>query len=210
MSRDFSASALTQYASEHVSERVFVYIDFDSGAVRLHDGWGEITWGSNAWSGLGDLGGISGISEAADIGARSVTLRLSGVDASLVASALDRTDYKGRAVDIYVGACDADGDLVADPDLLWRGKADVCSLTFDKGVAEIELSCENELADLMEPNLSRFSDEDHQLRNPGDPFFEHLAMMIDRNVKWGNYSFTGGGDALGPGNDGSKVIEIER
>lgn len=206
MSRDFSSAALTQYAGEHVSERVFVYINFDSGAVRLHDGWGDITWNSLTWNGIGDFGGISAVQEASDIGPRSVTLRLTGVDSAYVASALDRTDYKGRTVEIYVGACDADGDLVADPDLLWRGTADVASVTMDKNVAEIELQCENELADLVEPNLSRFSDEDHQLRYPGDPFFEHLPQMMNRDVKWGDFSYYGGdGDS-----DGRRVIEIER
>lgn len=206
MSRDFSSAALTQYAGGHISERVFVFIDFDSGAVRLHDGWGNITWNSQTWSGIGDFGGISTVQEAPDVGPRSVTLRLSGVDSAYVASALDRTDYKGRTVEIYVGACDADGDLVADPDLLWRGTADVASVTMDKNAAEIELQCENELADLGEPNLNRFSDEDHQLRNPGDDFFEYLPLMINRNVKWGNFAFTGGGAAIGDGNDGGRMI----
>jgi hypothetical protein len=205
LSRDISSAAATHYAGEHVSERVFVYIDFDSGAVRLHDGWGDITWDSQTWSGIGDFGGISGVQESPDGGARTVTLRISGVDTANVVSALDRTDYKGRTVEIYVGVCDADGDLLDDPDLMWRGSADVASVTMDKNTAEIELQCENELADLVEPNLSRFSDEDHQLRYPGDLFFEHMPQMIDRNVKWGDFSYYGGDN-----NDGKRVVTPER
>lgn len=193
--------ALTETVGDHIFERVFAYINFDSGAVRVHDGYGDITWGGNTWSGLGEFGGISRISEASDIGPRAISLRLTGVDLSTVASALDRTDYKGRDVEIYVGSCDSDGDLLADPDLFWKGYADVASLSFGKNTAEIELSCENELADLLEANINRFSDEDHQLRYPGDLFFEHLAFMEGREIKWGQFYYSGNFGHAGPGGD---------
>jgi len=47
------------------------------------------------------------------------------------------------------------------------------------------VSCEPLAARLLRPNVSRYSDQDHQMRHPGDKFFEFLAQMENKDVTWG-------------------------
>ncbi|RLA58709.1 MAG: hypothetical protein DRQ89_15055, partial [Epsilonproteobacteria bacterium] len=51
-------------------------------------------------------------------------------------------------------------------------------------------------ARLLRPNVSRYADEDHQLRFPGDDFYSYLAEMEKKGVLWG-------GQRVTPGNSGS-------
>jgi hypothetical protein len=184
MARDLTAAHVAQYESDSLRALVFVKLDFSSGIVRTHNGVGTYTWGGSSWDGVGELGGISIVEEGVEIRPLRVKLTLSGIDASLVSSAMTE-EYHGRPADIYAGALDSDYQLVADPDVIWSGYMDHMAVSLDKGTGIIELVCENKFARWDLQRTIYYSDAEQQARFPGDLGLEYQAQLQDKNDQWG-------------------------
>lgn len=182
-----SISALNKAALEASGAKDihFLFLDFATDPMYACTGTRTYTWGGNDWLGIGEISGISDIAHASDIAARPLTLTASGVDSFIVQPALSRTNYKHRQVAIYRGFLDTDENLIDDPYTVWKGRMDVGSFAADKGSAFVQMRCEPLAADLLRANVSRYSDQDHQQRWPGDRFFEYLPQMADKDVVWG-------------------------
>ena len=118
-----SAAALAQLSQRYVRPVMFVSLGFDSGTQYLHDAIGPYVWGGQTWQGTGDFGSVEMVEEGQDLSPYGVTLRLSGIDASLATEALTG-DYVLSAVALYAGFVDSGNVLVADPDLIWSGTMD--------------------------------------------------------------------------------------
>lgn len=170
--------------SEHSGRVYFIHLDlavepfFACTATRTY------TWGGYTWLGIGEIAGISEIAEASDAAARQLTLSMSGVDAAIVEPVLSRTNYKGRAAAIYRGLIDANQNLVDDPIPVWKGRMDVGSMVWNETYIA-QMVAEPLASRLLRANVSRYSDEDHQLRYPGDRFYEFLPQMEKKDVTWG-------------------------
>lgn len=193
-------SALNKAALEatHARRIYFLFLDLASEPLRACTGARTYTTLSNDWLGIGEIQGISDLAEAADLSARPVTLTLSAADSFITEPFLSRTNYKNRSAVIYRGTLDADGDLIDTPDRLWTGRMDVGSVVRgDENIAQI--TCEPLSARAMRVNISRYSDQDHQLRHSGDRFYEFLAQMEKKDVTWGGQRIAprGGGGAPG-------------
>jgi hypothetical protein len=59
------------------------------------------------------------------------------------------------------------------------------------------MQCEPIAARLLRPNISRYSDQDHQLRYPGDKFYEYLPQMEAKDAMWGGARIMPGGGGTG-------------
>jgi hypothetical protein len=178
-------SSTNETASERPSVRIFVAcdLDFASGHVRAHDGIGTLSWGGNDYDGVGQFGGIEIAEESIDLIAMPLRLKLSGVDASLVATAMDEV-YQGRQATLYFGLVDASThQLIDTPEVLWEGMMDQMTVNLADGVGEINLSCEHRLR--REPRIARYTHEDMQLQYPGDRFFDLLPAIAGYRGKWG-------------------------
>lgn len=203
-----SLSALNKTASEseHSGRIYFLFLDLTGDPLRACTGTRTYQFDGEDWLGIGEIAGISDIAEAADVAARPVTITLSGVDAFIVEPVLSRVNYKGRSARIYRGWLNPDETLVDDPDIIWSGRMDVGSATLDQGIAIAQMTCEPLAARLIRVNMSRYSDEDHQLRHPGDKFFEYLPQMESKDdVTWGGERIgiaRWGGSGLGAGGTG--------
>lgn len=179
-----SALNKAELESEHSRPIEFIFLDFAVSPFRVCTGARNYTWGGFTWFGVGDISGISAISDVADIAARPVTVTLTGVDSYVVDPVQSRTNYKNKSAVIYKGYLDADHDLVDDPDVRWSGRMDVGSMLRDDNYMA-QMVCEPLAARLLRVNMSRYSDEDHQLRHSGDKFFEFLPQMEKKDVIWG-------------------------
>jgi hypothetical protein len=189
-----SISATNQAALEAGSAKdiYFVFLDLAGDPWRACTGTRSYTTLGESWLGIGEIAGISELVEASDVAARPVTLSLSGVDPFIVEPVLSRTNYKGRTATIYRGFLDGDEALLDAPFPVWTGRMDVGSVSFDKGLAVAQMQCEPLAARLLRPNISRYSDQDHQLRWPGDRFYEYLPQMAQKDVVWGGARVGGG------------------
>jgi hypothetical protein len=186
-------SAANEAAADRSTVRIFIAcdLDFASGHVRAHDGLGVLTWGSNDYDGVGRFGGIELAEETIDVIAKAVRMSLSGVDSSLMTTAMTE-EYQGRQAILYFGLVDHQtNQLIDTPEILWEGLMDQMGVKLAQGTGAISLSCEHRLR--REPRIARYTDADQQLAYPTDRFFDLLGKIQGFRGTWG---------ATGVANDG--------
>ncbi len=187
MSRSMTAGALTALTAEHAVYGYAVEMDFTSGFVRVNSTPMTLTIDGNSFTGLGDLGDISPLSEGLDLQARGVRLGLSGVPSSMRAIALGE-HYQGRSAKIWSCLFDSDHKLIADPIGPWRYKMDTMEIVGqgeDDDFSKIILSCADEIAGWRTAKTSRYTDGEQQARHPGDKGLEFVPSMQDFVFIWG-------------------------
>jgi len=199
-----SATNKAALESAHSGRIYFLFLDLVGDPLHACTGTKTYSFDGEDWLGIGEIAGFSDFASAADLAARPITITLSGVDAWVVEPILSRTNYKGRDVKIYRGLIDSDEDIIDDPYLIWEGRMDVGSMLYADTYAA-QISCEPKTAQLLRPNISRYSDEDHQQRHDGDKFYEFLSQMEAKDVMWGGQRVSmtrWGGGGLGGGGGG--------
>ncbi len=200
-----SALNKAELESAHSRRIYFIYLNFAVSPFYACTGDRDYVWNSITWNGVGDISGISDIADAADSAARPVTITLTGVDAYVTDPIQSRTNYKGRAAMIYRGFLDSNDDLVDTPETRFSGLMDVGTMIRDENYVA-QIVCEPIAARYLRAHISRYSDEDHQLRNPGDKFYEFQPQMEAKDVTWGGKRISpaagwsgGSGGPIGPG-----------
>lgn len=183
MARDLTASVITQLQSASVEVGILFEGEFASGWVRLWSGIGSLSWDGKTWTGTGNLLGISGIDETAEVRASGMTVSLSGVPSDLLSAALGDA-RSGRIGRVYL-AFFSGGSIVADPILQFEGRLDVPAIEDGPETATISISYESELIDLERARERRYTPEDQQIDFPGDLGFDYVASLQDAQITWG-------------------------
>jgi len=173
----------TEVAKASVTLLLFIELDFSSGFLRVTTAGYDVAWNGFNWTGVGMLGTVEAIAEDTSLQANGIKLGLSGVDAAIIAIALQE-DYQGRAAKIWCGAVGTNGAIVADPILIFVGRMDNMSLT-DGQQAAVMLQLENELASWDRPRIRRFTDADQKSEYPTDRGFEFITESATRTISWG-------------------------
>jgi len=200
----------TEAAKQSVKMFVAVALDFSSGFVRAHDGIGTITWGGNDYLRLGQFGGIEAAQESVEVISRAISLTLSGVDSSLISTAMTET-YQNRTATVYLGFLNSDTNaLIGTPETAWEGRMNQMSISSTAGAATIRLTCEHRLR--REPRIARYTNEDQQLLFAGDRFFDLVYSIKGFVAKWGDrdatYSGGGGGFQMPYNGDRFRVNRV--
>lgn len=186
MSRSLTA-ATAAAARETVAYPVyFVEMHFRSETTRAWTGVGPINWNGETWEGTGQFGRVSAIEETTELRIAGITLELSGVDPALIAVSMDRSEYKRRQVNIWMGFTDQSGrSVVVDPFQVWSGKLDRMTVQ-DGNTATIQVTSEHDLADLERVRARRYTDADQRLAYPDDKGLEFIESIQDRSIEWPN------------------------
>ena len=173
-------------ASNPVAQPILLAaFDFATGVSRSWSGIGTLSWNSQEWIGLGDLGEVSAIEETMELRATGAAFRLSGVPVGLVAAAMGEP-IQGRSARLWLGFLDADLVLIDDPVLLFDGRMDTIEIVDGGEVATLTLFAENRLRDLERPRTRRYTDQDQQAEFPGDRGFEFVPALQDVTINWGS------------------------
>ena len=109
--RNMTAAALAELNEKTVKPIMFFEGEFQSGVVNVWTGYGTLSWDGKDWIGLGELIGISEISESSNIVANGMTFTLSAVDASLVSLAINEAE-QGKPGRLWLGFLDDSGELI--------------------------------------------------------------------------------------------------
>ena len=184
MTRTITSAVNTEMTAAELSPFFAVEMDFSDGIVRLWTGYGTITIDGNDFLAGGDILSVSSISENAEVQANGVTINLSGLSTSLVASALT-TAYQGRDCNVYVGVLDDSNAVIADPIKIFAGKMDVMTVEDDGATAEITVTAESKLIDLERSRQRRYTSEDQRIDFPDDKGLNFIAGLQDKQVVWG-------------------------
>lgn len=183
MSRDITTAADNALSAGHVPMIVLVEMDFPTGFLRLNNSGVSFDWGGYTWLGVGRLGSIDAIREGADLQARGLAFRMTGIDPAHVAVALG-TQYQGRSCKVWVAPLTAAHALVADPLLIFWGRLDTMEIVLE-ATATITVSAESRLADWDRPRTRRYNQEDQHLDYPDDVGFAFVPQMVEKELRWG-------------------------
>lgn len=206
MSRGATTAFKTAAAAGKVSPALIAALDFSSGFVRVWSGIGNLSWGGNTYTGIGDLGGVSPVQESAEVRSSGLEFTLNGIPSSMVTKIL-ADGYRGRPAKLWLGLFDSSSALIADPLLLFSGRMDQCSLEDSGETASIKIAVESRLVDLQRPRERRYTDEDQQSLFAGDLGLEFVAGMQDKEILWGGSSNSAQA-ATSPNAQSSKTVPL--
>jgi len=184
MSRNMAAANVTASQSGLVFPLMLIKLELDSGTLYLTDSVGTVLFDGQTWTGLGGLLDMGPMEESDDRSAYRVWIRLNGTNPDLLAEAYAEPVYR-RAVSVYLGFTDENGDLVEDPDIRWSGYGDTWEVDIGGELESITLFAEDERIRDTRPSGLLWTDEDQQKLYPGDTGFEFLAQIIDARITWG-------------------------
>lgn len=104
---------------------VLCYINWPTGAIRVHNRVGEKRWDNETWLGIGEMGQVSGIQGGSQIG--SFNLTFNSPDISLL-SEVNQDDAIGSEVKLYYGALDANRRISAAQLIAYRFVSDISTV----------------------------------------------------------------------------------
>lgn len=209
MSRTLDANISSAITSTDIEPFFAFKLAFDSTTLFLYTGIGDLTIGSDTYTGVGSLLSFTNVEESADIGAKSVSISLSGIPSSNLSLALN-TPYQGREVTILFGIRDAnrvflaneDGDLVltennklidltaqdTNPDAtstLFVGYIDQMDITEGTETSTITVKLESKLLELERTRVLRYTSPIQKALFAGDKGFDFVDQLQDETFHWG-------------------------
>jgi hypothetical protein len=182
----FPETKAAALAGSTVRASYLVHLDFLDDAQRIWLGHGMLSAGGFTWSGLGELGSISGIESAIGGTAPVVTFGLSGVAPEIIAASLvSAAQAKGRDAAIYLQFFDEASQTLDSPYAVWLGFMDVMRVQIDGPQSRrVELTAETLFTRRASPAWGYLSDRDQKRLYPGDRGLEEVAAMRDKSVEW--------------------------
>jgi len=182
--RNMTAGVLAEINEATVKPIMLFEGEFASGTVNVWTGYGTLSWDGKSWTGLGNLIGISEISESSDIVANGMTFTLSAVDASLVSLAITEA-RQGMSGRLWIGFLDDNGSVIADPYKCFNGLLDVPTIQDGAETCTLQFTYENALIDMQRPRTWRYTHESQKQLFPNDLGFEYVASIQDLKITWG-------------------------
>jgi len=185
MSRSLSSAMQAVATADVVKPLIFVEADFDSGALNLWSGVGELTYNSVTYVGAGNLLNIGSIQENVELRANGLQITLSGVLSPLLNKALTE-DYQGRELVVKLGAMDSSNNVISSPVIVFSGFMDTMVIADSGEQAVIQVSVENRLIEFERNRVRRYTDNDQRIDYPNDDGFEYVAEIQEKNIVWGD------------------------
>jgi hypothetical protein len=171
------ASAIT-----NASTRPFYAVDllFDApNQLYFHTGIGNKTIGSVTYQGLGDLFKVSAIDEKNDLTASGASLKLNGLNSTLLIRALAEP-YQNRICNIYYGE-EGNSNLI----FLFTGLMDVMTFSDDGEKSTIDLKVESHLKRLKRKAVLKYTNESQRSRHPTDTGMSYITGLQEQRLEFG-------------------------
>ena len=163
MTRSIGTDFLAQLNSSQIEPFLAVSIGFTT-PLNIWTGYNTITFGSVEYFPSGNLLSITDIEESADIRANGVKIGLSGLDSSIIQSALTE-DSQGKIVKIFFGVLTTTSNetvIVDTPYQTFEGFIDTMSIIESDNTAQVAVNVENKLIILEKANNRRYTDQDQK------------------------------------------------
>ena len=208
MSRTLDSSIIAALSSGDIEPFFAFKMEFDTTTLRLYTGLGDITIGSDTYTGVGSLLSFTNVEESADIGAKSVTITLSGIPSTNLSLALTEP-YQGREVTILFGIrnantvflVDQNGDFIlteqgglidvtesSEPDAsstLFVGYIDQMDINEGPEISSISVVLESKLLELERTRVLRYTSAIQKALYSGDKGFDFVDQLQTQNFNWG-------------------------
>jgi hypothetical protein len=182
--RDINAATLAASAASTIQPVLFAKLQLDEGDILAHTQLGDLTFGGDTYTGIGQFGGISSADEVSDLSRTPVSLTLSNIPPAMAAVVLGQ-HYQGRTATVYLGYLDLTTRLlVDDPTIFYRGLIDTADIQQDASFT-ITLSVESRFAAWDNPLVRRYNNSDQQSLFPGDTGLQFIEQAADKQIVWG-------------------------
>lgn len=179
--RTLAPAAAAALAGQRVLAAILVEMDLTE-PLNLNTSSLDLVLGGVTYYGTGALGKIDSVQETnAEI--PQVGFTLAGVDPTMVALALAEP-VQGKAVRIKVALFDATTGAVLDVSLRYSGILDTMVLADGRDVAQIKVTSESTLLDLLRPKGIFYNDLDQQTLHPGDLSMQYVNDQVDQETTW--------------------------
>lgn len=186
-----------EVAKKVIRPVVFYEGEFPSGTIYLWSGTRPVKWDGKTWTGLGQLVGVSPVTESAGGRADGLICTLSGIPNSLLTKALDEVRHADKGT-LWFGTLDANGVVVVDPTRMFVGRADVAVVKKGRKTSTIAVTYETRAID-RRSRERRFTHEDQQIDYAGDLGFAYVNALQDKNLSTGTGSGPSAGGSSGGG-----------
>lgn len=185
----FSDTVAAALSGATVRASLLCFMDFVGDPQRVWAGFGTLKTNDGAiWSGLGELGGVSGLSAAVGTTAAPMTLTLSGVKPDLLAIAVNSSNQvKGRTCIVSLQFFDDAWQPLDNPYAIRSGLMDVMTPQLTLAQATISLTVEGRWVSRRRPKLGLYTDRDQEGRYPGDRGLELVASLVNKAIRWPSF-----------------------
>lgn len=186
----YSAAVREQHAGRVVRRARLVLFDFVSGPIGLWNGFGRLeTLDGRTWLGLGELGQVSGISQAINGKAPELRFAVSGVDETFAAKVKgEAEEYFDRIVMVFSQYFTRDAQCLDAPYAVTWGKMRgmEASRSGEDGnfVRTVSISAEGPFSNKRRAPFGYVTDRDQQNRFPGDNGMSRVAGIDAKPYKW--------------------------
>lgn len=183
---DFSA----QLDSSNFKPFYAVSFAFSPNRLNLWTGYNDLFFDSKTFTGSGNLLEISNLEETADIKATGMTIKLSGIDSSILSEILTE-DAQGINAGVYFGVLtttDNQTVIVDTPYKIFDGFIDTLSIQEGSDTAIVSANLENKLITLERALAKRYTDQDQKQAFAGDRGLEFVDDLQNKSVVWGGGS----------------------
>ncbi len=205
MSRDLTSGMVSVTTADVVRPAYFVRMQFDSNDspsyLNVWSGVGDLVYGGNTYTGVGDLLSIGEIAESSDLSAAGISVSITGLKSEFLVIAKDH-QYQGRPLTVALGAFDSSGSLIADPTVMFSGFMDIMTITEGGDSSTISVSVENKLIAFERSKIRRYTAEDQKIDHPTDKGFEFVTAIVEKEIIWGRATGAAGGSSGGSGVNG--------
>lgn len=187
----FESIVTASLAGGRLQADLLVFMDFLDATKRFWTGWGLLEVGGYTWQGMSGLVGIDGLQQASGTVAAETTFTLSGVDADIVAAAVDAAHRAvNRRVQVLLQAFDVSGNHqpIGDPFVIWSGTMDQPRFVADSGMRQVAITAYNLMTRRNSPPHGLYTDRDQQARHPGDLGMAHIPKLAQKTIRWPDYS----------------------
>lgn len=190
---DFEPAIQEQLAGRLVRCDALVEFRFVSETVRVWNGFGPLqTIDGRVWSGLAEMGRISGLAQAINGKAPAQSFTLSGVDSTFAAKArADSAEYENRPVLVYLQFFDEKWACLGAPVALsfrFMGQITASMSQGDNGpVYAVTITAETPFTNRRRPSHAYNTDRDQQSRHPGDRGMERAAGIDNKQITFPDY-----------------------
>lgn len=183
MTRTIDSNTLRAMTRLDYRPVVLVEIDTPSLPIRLTSNTQDIVFESNTYT-ANALGGISTISETADLNDAQISIIFSGIDPAIKA-VVASPDFINSSVTVHIQFFDENWQPSGDGLIYFIGSAASQNIASGQS-SDITVSCKSKVATLSRPRSERYSDQEQQAQYPGDLGMQYASELASKEIIWPN------------------------
>ena len=181
-SRSLSSDVKTQLASGSFNMVHLVKLELNS-TYYYTDSNSDVVDGSDTYTANGFLQGLSAVTESSNINIGSTTLRISGVNQTIISDTLNN-GHLHRAITIKRAILD-DSDAVIDTFEIYKGFVEGMSITDSGETSSVNFSVANHWADFERIEGRATNNSSQQNFFDSDLGFE-FSDQVNKRIVWGD------------------------